>query len=99
LKELRVVLTFNAEYNDLDVDEVKSIMLGTVVAQGQVVARNFENSLLDGKSSSHHNVVFTAVETKPTQIVKITKTTQVIMSNDAEAVSRVGVGYDRIRGR
>jgi len=95
----RIVLTMEEGSEYLDGDEVKSMLLGTFVAQGQTVACNFNgDTRLDGKGNSCHNVIFTVIETKPSPIVKITKNTQVIMSKDAEVISTVEVGYNSIGG-
>jgi hypothetical protein len=70
---LRVVFTAQGDGDDFDCDEVKSMLLGRLVTQGQAVGCSFNGSFrYDGKGDSHHELVFTVVETKPSQIIKIT---------------------------
>ena len=96
---LRIVLTSERAPENLDGDEIKSILLGRLVAQGQLVACKFNGNIrLDSKGDSRHDVVLTVIETKPSPIVKIARITEVILSKDAEATSTLGVGCDRIGG-
>ena len=95
----RVVLTSEEGADSLDGDEVKAMLLGRLVAKGQLVASSFDGNTCDnGKVGTYHEIVFTVVDTKPSSVVKISKVTQVIVSKDADVPSTEVVGYDRIGG-
>ena len=81
----------------LDEENVKSILLGRVVAQGQIVACHYSGAHdLQGGCLSLE-LTLTVTETRPSSIIKITRNTQIILSTDTD-VTAIDADYDRIGG-
>ena len=96
---VRAVLT-PAGKNDptsLSEEDVKSILLGRVVAQGQIVACHYASTHDRQDQCLSLELAFTVTETKPSSIIKISKNTQIILSTETE-LPALNADYDRIGG-
>jgi transitional endoplasmic reticulum ATPase len=96
----RVILTPASDKRETPIlgeGELSALFCGRAVARGQLLAARLGTNDSEGRCLAFKELAFTVIEAKPTAIVRLTKNTQIILSNEAES-STLEVGYENIGG-